>query len=148
MSRKWVWFWREQLACFLGCDRCCCYFRNHSGSDLQAGCWRSIQHNQTRLNASPTKTSTTEWNRKCPQRTEELKKSCTYVRHFTSLFIRKFQSQNMYSISSSFSKNLKCYSWLQFYKFDLFSPQQLQEVLKDTIWYTSYVLNTPASHLR
>lgn len=74
--------WKEQLACFLGCDRFCCYFRNHSGSDVQTGCWWSIQ-----LNSSPTQTSTTGAQRQCPQRIEamrELDILHLYLIHFNS----------------------------------------------------------------
>lgn len=64
-ARKWAWFCAEQLACFLGCDRWCCYFRNHSGSELQPGCWRSFS---ARLLANQNKKQVNGTWTECPQK--------------------------------------------------------------------------------
>lgn len=116
-----MWFWKEQVVCFLGCDHCCCYLRNHSGSDLQTGFWQSIQPNQTQLNSSRTKqVQLNGTGRQCPQREEDRISMrelciCTSVSDHV-LYLIQFQWECERSV-------ILC--WFQLYRFDLFSPQQL-----------------------
>lgn len=134
-ARKWVWFWKEQLACFLVCDHCCCYFRNHSGSDLQTGRWRRV-----RLDSSRTKTSTAEWNM------EKVQYICLGILHLylfsigscICTFVRLVEQCSTSCLSQGTLTQTVCWIWSRFnetatesvYRFDLFLPTRTSRIHK------------------